>query len=365
MTLQAIGTSGERHANRSASAMTIVPWDSRRNAGDIPPSPDLFTSQTWLSIVQETYDFPFIVVTDASSGSCLPIALVDDQAGRRMICVPFSDYAAPAVDSATVRQLLDRAADSFSEYRQTISGTSTDRNDWEAQGWVREREAVGHRLIVTSEKEMWDRLSQGFRNQVRQGVRRNVTVERVTELDAVDRFYALHAIVRNGKFSSIPQPRAFFHKVHEHTIAKGAGFLLEARADTSLVASCVVLQHERTLYYKFSASSLAAYELRANNVMLWELLRGAADGGFDIVDLGRSGLSDSYAGLRHFKEGLGAETFPIHTYARPPLAPASDRPADQVEFRQLVQEICAQVAERNPSVAVNERISSQLYRFFA
>lgn len=349
----------------SGETTSIRRWHADSQMGTDLRSHDLFTSHAWLSIVQETYGFPILIAEQECSGENLPIALLDDLAGRRMMCMPFSDYASPSAGSRSVRRLFDSVLGSYPTFRQIISSPLDDVQSWQSEGWELTSEAVGHRVLITSEEGLWRNLSQGFRNQIRQAQKRGVTISHDASVEAMGRFYALHAYVRNRKFTSLPQPKLFFDKVYEHKIASGEGLILEAIADSDVVASCVALRHGTTIYYKFSASDLRAYELRANNLMLWELLRTAATEQCDVLDLGRSGKGESYAGLRHFKEGLGAETFPIRTFVRNPIAESAENLMTERDFRALVGDLSKRIAQGHPSTEENDRMSSLLYRFFA
>ena len=69
--------------------------------------------------------------------------------------------------------------------------------------------AVYHRQAPAAEPALWQRLSQSFRNQVRQAQRHGVVTRIDRSLVALDRFYGLHTSVRNRKFASIPQRPAY------------------------------------------------------------------------------------------------------------------------------------------------------------
>lgn len=334
-------------------------------ASPLTSAGDLFTSPDWLSVIGDTYGFPLYVVQDEQGAAALPFAEISDLAGRRIVSVPFSDYVAPPADASMARQMLDVAAARFPGHAQSITTLYSDIKAWIAAGWTVEREMVLHQLPVTTEDEMWNNLSTGFRNQVRQGQDQGVTVERSTSLEAIDRFYDLHAVVRNEKFGQLPQPRDFFAHIHQTYLTSGNGFVLEASAKGELAAGCVALINKGTLYYKFSASTAAGRDLRANNVMLWDLVRAAIERGCGQLDLGRSGLGDSYAGLRHFKEGLGADKQPIFTYSRPaPNGSGADQPKS-AEFKALIGGLAQILAEVGPTSALNDRASSLIYRYFS
>ena len=229
----------------------------------------------------------------------------------------------------------------------------------------RGEEGVVHRVRLGAEDDMWRGLTQGFRNQVRQGQKQGVKVVREVSPRALERFYAMHAALRNAKYGSIPQPRRFFAAIHRDFVSQGQGFVLRARAGRKTAAACVVLAHGKTLYYKFSTSRPELSRARATNVMLWELLRLGATEGFATADLGRAGMGESYRGLRHFKEGLGASPAPIFAYRRPARIadPAEDGRA--AEARKLVGDAARLIAAASPTLQDNDAAAETLYRYFA
>ena len=338
--------------------------DLDQGAAALASSEDLFTSPAWLAVIAETYGFPIHVAAAEREGA-LPFAALDDLMGRRLIAVPFSDYAAPPADADTARTLLDLAAQRFRGHSQRILTTYDDAESWAGAGWECGEVGVSHRVRLAEEEEMWRGLSQSFRNQVRQGQRQGVKVVREASPRALERFYAMHAALRNAKYQSIPQPRRFFAAIHRHFLSPGRGFVLRAMAGRKTAAACVVLVHHGTLYYKLSTSRPALLGTRATNVMLWELLLHGAAGGFAELDLGRAGLGEGYKGLRHFKEGLGARGRAIFAYTRPARVADAAEEARAAEARALVTAAARLLAATTPSAAANDEAAALLYRYFA
>jgi hypothetical protein len=190
----------------------------------------------------------------------------------------------------------------------------------------------------------------------------------VTRIDrslvALDRFYGLHISVRNRKFASIPQPRRFFHLIHDRFFVGGHGFILETWYDDTVVGGCLVLRHRGTLYYKFSASLPQAESIRANNLMLWELMRHASADGL-ALDLGRSGLGEDYAGLRHFKDSLGAESYPVAGLTHAPRQPDWGVTARAAEFVAIAGKLSRLLASSELDEHGNDAAAELLYRYFA
>src|SRR5579859_1039541 len=168
---------------------------------------DLFTSSDWISVIADTYGIGVHAVLDRAGGATLPLAVVDDLAGRRLIGLPFSDYMLLSFGLDTVISLAERAHDQYPDFAITMRVALDQPLPVMRGQWDIRPSAVYHRLHIDSEEALWRGLSQGFRNQVRQGWRRGVTAQVTRSREALERFIAMHTSLRNRKFMSLPQPR--------------------------------------------------------------------------------------------------------------------------------------------------------------
>src|SRR5262245_16965055 len=183
--------------------------DSERRIRD-SGSQELFTSWSWLSLIFDCYGIPVLTIADRETGALLPVGMIDDLAGRRLIVLPFCDYVLLPFGWDMFARLADAALDAFPTSSISVRWGSAPAAPSQNGSWETKHAAVYHRVLPAAEGNLWQGLSQSFRNQVRQGQRQNVTARRDDSLAALDRFYSLHTSVRNNKFRQIPQPRRFF-----------------------------------------------------------------------------------------------------------------------------------------------------------
>jgi lipid II:glycine glycyltransferase (peptidoglycan interpeptide bridge formation enzyme) len=115
------------------------------------------------------------------------------------------------------------------------------------------------------------------------------------------------------------QPRKFFELLQEYVLAKGLGFVLLAYKDQECLAGGLFLHWQRTLTYKYAASSGEEQQYRPNNLLTWTAIRWGCENGYQLFDLGRTELDN--AGLRRFKKGWGAleESLTYSTMSSRPL----------------------------------------------
>jgi hypothetical protein len=124
----------------------------------------------------------------------------------------------------------------------------------------------------------------------------------------LDCFYRLHLRTRHRQGVPV-QPRRFFRMLWEYVIRPGLGTLLIAEASGQPVAADIFLAWNGMSIGKFSASDERAWQLRANNLVIWHSLKTACEQGSRSFDFGRSDLGNE--GLRAFKLSWGAVEEPL------------------------------------------------------
>ena len=116
------------------------------------------------------------------------------------------------------------------------------------------------------------------------------------------------------KFGEVPQPREFFLNLHRIYLINDRGFLINAYdSNSNLVAGIMVLVEGDTAYYKFAASKLSALSMRPNNFLLDHLIAHLGELGIGKLNLGYTGSSLSYSGLRKYKLSAGANEYPRYS----------------------------------------------------
>ena len=120
--------------------------------------------------------------------------------------------------------------------------------------------------------------------------------------DVVQTYYALHCQTRR-RHGVPPQPFRFFASIHRHLLARGLGWVIQARWRERIVASAIFLQFGRRANYKYGASDKDFQSLRPSTLLMWEAIKWHAAHGFDSLHFGRTSLANE--GLRRFKLGFG------------------------------------------------------------
>jgi lipid II:glycine glycyltransferase (peptidoglycan interpeptide bridge formation enzyme) len=150
-------------------------------------------------------------------------------------------------------------------------------------------------------------LFAGLKGSVRRAIRKaeklGLTVEILTDLEAIREFYALQCRTRR-KHGLPPQPFRFFLKIHEHILSRDKGVVVLARQGPRTVAGAVFFHFGEQAILKYGASNEAQQGLRGNDLVMWAALKYYASHGCRLLHLGRTSLAN--AGLRRFKLAWGA-----------------------------------------------------------
>ncbi len=310
----------------------------------------LFTSEQWTGIFESAYGFK---VRRSASG--VPYVIADSPGGPRVVALPFSDYL-PLSDVSECATLLAELRAQFPAYEILLKTTLPKAIARELPDVEVVREAVLYVMYSDAKP------NAKFRSNMRRAERDGVEVREVRDTGGLDRFYDLFARLRASKFNSIPQPKEFFEAVHEVFIENDRGYYLEATYQNSVIGSFVVLEAGKTAYHKFGASSLEKLTVRPNNALFGHLYARLERGDYEAVDLGLTGVSEAYEGLRYFKSTTGARESAI-TYVR--SVPAGYNSSARDAFMDAIRGITQKMLQSDLSVDQLSKMSEGIYPHFA
>ena len=289
------------------SPLIDAQWDERVAA---LPGATFFHGKAWAQVLHSAYGFtPTYFSRDES---LLPAMEIDSWAtGRRGVGLPFTDECAPlAPNGERFSALLDSALSHAQKRRWKYLEC---RGGREFFGEVAPSTSYfGHRLDLTAhEAALFAGLSPAARRAVRKSEQSGLTIETSQGMDALQDFFGLFCLTR--KRHGLPvQPFRFFAEIHRHVLAQNHGCVVLARLGPTPVAGAVFVHFGRTVIYKFGASNEEFQHLRANNLVMWESIKGHARQGFKLLDFGRTSLANE--GLRQFKLGWGTREHSIDYY---------------------------------------------------
>jgi CelD/BcsL family acetyltransferase involved in cellulose biosynthesis len=271
-----------------------------------------FYQPVWAQVLAEAHALSSfaLVRRDASTGAIvegIPVVATPRVPfrGRRLVSLPFTDYAPPLVrDGPGFASEVDAFCRSHGFGDVEVRG--------EIDGLHARAAVVGvrHTLALTPDLDtILGGLSKGKRRDVRAAERSAVVVRRgEAESDLTDVFFRLHLATRR-RLGVPVQPKRFFRLLWRRVLATGGGFVLVAEERRRPLAAAVFLEGGGRLIYKYSATDPAGRAALANDLVLWEAIRHGAEGGVRELDLGRSDFGSE--GLRAYKRRWGAAEVPL------------------------------------------------------
>ena len=293
----------------------------------------LFASPPWLRALARTYDLTISASVLSAGGALvagIPVAQIDDLAGRRTVCLPFSDYCDPILDndeqwSTVVAPLL--ALENPVALR--CLHASAPRRD---ARFADAGSSLWHQVDLSRDLDtIWRELGSSARRNINKARRSGVQVAVHDDRASVASFYALHLETRRRKYKLLAQPIAFFEKLQEEFSPTKQFTLLTAEWDGEPIAAVLFLAWGNTLYYKYNASRIHHLAVRPNDLLLWEGIRFGKEAGFIASDLGMS--DHEQEGLVRYKRKFATEEAPVFYLEHIPPAYTDAR---REEFHRLL-----------------------------
>lgn len=317
----------------------------------------LFHHPAWINLIAESYSYtPFILAIVNKQGDIdagVPLMKVKGVLNKkRWVSLPFSDHCAPLYKSdEAVNYLTASLIDISREERiNNIELRSTYPAHPKIQPYAN---FVSTRLsLISGEQRIANRIQAKHFRQIKVSYQRGVRIEWGIDQKHLDTFYDLH--VRNRRRLGIPvQPLSFFKRLGDLVLRRGYGFLLLAYKEKVCVSAAIFLYWNRTLIYKYSASTAGGRHLLAMDPILWTAICWGCGNHFSWLDMGRTNLAEQ--GLRKFKRRWGAEESPLIYSVSPPQPP----PSLQRKPMRLIQS----VIKKSPLCVC--RLAGQVYyRYF-
>jgi len=287
--------------------MHIISLDGYKSLINKNSCSNLFSSYSWLNVLSKTYGLKFEII--AGKDFFLPFSITKNHYFKSLKLIPFSDYILNSCNKTFLTEAFDFIKKKYPKYY--ISASVVNRDIPVLKDFLITKKGYLNQVDIHKWKESRIRKETYERN-IRNARNYGLTVRISNDFESVRTFYKLHEYLRINKFSKLPQPFIFFTYLYEGFIANRRGFLLEAWNKSELIASWVILIHNKILFYKMGASNPGQLYLRPNDLLFRSLMQYGSDNGFQTVDLGFSGAAKSYEGLIRFKSKEGGEKLPIY-----------------------------------------------------
>ena len=273
------------------------------------PQASLFHSNAWLSALARTYGYRPVVFTTTAPGGELEngavfCAVESWLTGRRLVCLPFSDYCDPlARDEEEAAAILSAAIGRESRGRwrylemrlsQPLAITA-----------VQPRSGRIHTLHQLDLAPSLDEIFENFHKSSTQRKVRRAQREKLEYreggMEYFDDFYRLFSAARR-RHGRPPQPAAWFRNLAQ---GFGADFKIRLSCrDGRAVAALLTIRYKDAMTYKYGGSNPEFNPMGSMHLLFWNAIQEAKRLGLRYFDFGRS--EAEHTGLITFKRRWGA-----------------------------------------------------------
>jgi hypothetical protein len=263
-----------------------------------------FYTSAWAKVLYQTYNHqPFYLQFSRRRRLAALVPLMEVRSlftGRRGVCLPFSDTCEPLIfDPEAVGLVRDHLVRFAQERRWKHLEIRGGKFFQGAPGSA--TKFYGHTLDLRSGAEaLISRFDGPVRRAIRKANKSGLTVEVSNTRKAMLDFYLLHIRTRR-RHGLPPQPLPFFLNIAEEIMKADLGFVTLAKNRTVPVAAAVFFYSGEAALFKFGASDERSHELRGNNLVMWEGIKGLCKKGVRTLHFGRTSFDND--GLRRFKLG--------------------------------------------------------------
>lgn len=280
------------------------------------PDATIYHTLEWRDIIHYEYGFETLYLLAKEGGKVvgiLPMFLVKNLRGRRLVSLPFSIYGGPLGDTGEVVSVLIEKS-----IELVRNGTASSLE-------IRPHKAIGDNIgLVSSEwgigtnidltvgiDALWKGLTD--RNDVNRAIRKGLNF-RISDSEGIEGFYRLQLMTR--KRFGLPTPtlkyyKSFFEKM------PGMVKLALVENGNSPVAGGIFFSHKKTVLYVLGASDHRCLSSRPNDLLIWEMIKWGSENGYKTLDLGV--VPTAYKGLISFKTKWGGGHSVVSKYIYPSL----------------------------------------------
>jgi serine/alanine adding enzyme len=265
----------------------------------------------WRNAIQETFGHRPYYLAAVNTGrvkGVLPLFhLKTFFFGNPLVSIPFFSYGGVIADDHDVRELLLRKA---VELGRDLKASHVELRQGQPQqfDWVDAAAKVTMELDLPDAPEaLWNSLSSGMRNKIRNAKRNNFRVE-WGGIESVPAFYRVFSTNMRNLGTPVYSQRWFLNLCRQFPAEVRILTLWEGR---EALASGLVTCYGRTLELPWSATLAESRKKYSAIFLYWTLLEWAITNGFKKVDFGRCTRN---GGVYEFKRHWGSKERPLHWY---------------------------------------------------
>lgn len=270
----------------------------------------------WPAILNATYGYKpayFCARKGGEIEGIMPAVITKKPFGRRLISLPFADYAGPLAKNEDARRKLLNSALTFAQQKKLTL---------EIYSLSSYEDLKSHHFSDTfmldttrSFEEVWTKsFSKKVRNSVRKADKLGVVVRRENSWDSLKKYYSIYLETMH-RIAAMPHHYSLFKNIRSFLGEKFQIWMAEYKGEP--IAGLLTFTFNRRLHIWGNVSKEEYLYLAPNNALYCEAIKRACEEDVDQVDFGSTPLGTTHY---RFKEPWGGTPIPIHILANRELS---------------------------------------------
>jgi len=281
----------------------------------------------WGDVLHRTYKYARHYVTVEKQGEILgifPCLYIKSLIfGKRLISLPFVEYAGPLLrdgtESSAAQLALTQLSEHIAELSRRLKADYVEvRNPLGAVSNLLpsvsfsplQRHVTFEIDLTKSEEELLKNMDKKSRNSLRKALRSEMSIKEVNS-ESLEEYYNLYLDTQK-RLGSPPHSFAFFQNIYDGFSPPGLLHILLAKCDNTAVAGVIVFGFKERLYWFGNVTRRKYAHLNPTNLLLWHVIQFGIKNGFKIFDLGQTRREDE--GIYHFKSGWGGTEIKLEDF---------------------------------------------------
>jgi len=335
----------KKHSNIDVSILTDNDEHNWQGYVDSHPDATIYHTLEWRDILYSEYRFEHIYLMAKERGKVvgvLPMFLIKNLRGRRLISLPFSIYGGPLVDTNHVIsalfikcvEMVDEGKANSVEIKPFKYIDCPDNIGFQTLDWglatVMDLE-IGHDAL-------WEGLAERF--NVLKAVNKGLCFF-LTEGGRLQEFYQLQLMTR--KRLGLPTP-AFSYYASFFEKLPGRVKLAIVEKDGIAIAGDMFFIFKDKVLLCLNVSDSNYRDCKPNDFMIWNIVKWACESGFKSLDPGPTSYKDK--GLLHFKGKWGGASVKAFRYYYPAFNKEISSSKGSIFFRLMPRSMAALVGSK-------------------
>jgi len=270
---------------------------------------NIYHTLEWKDALKSCHNFTplYPIARDHKRDICavLPLFYIENLLGKRLDSLPLSTCGGMVGNKKYVKPLIKELL----KLRQDLKCSSivirqypSEYGDSYEDFGMRKHENWWNQCLAIKDPEvLWNEIEKANRNSIRNAMRNNIEVERITEEKDLAEFHRLELVTgkRHGVYAP---PLHFFKKLWGIMHPKGQAEVFLARHNGRAIASNLIFMFKDRVIYGYANSETKEMKLKPNNLLLWEIINWSYAKGYKILDMG--GTPKDNKGLFSFKSSF-------------------------------------------------------------